>query len=591
MKLAIADSKGASAAEEFKASRGWLQNFCRRYGVAWRTRTNGKHLTPLERLPRVRCWLSRLRRRILRGAENEEFGRWPLARRWNLDQVPISLDANTDKTYAAKGCRTIAVKGRKNAHKNGSRFCTCQLFVRLDGGAAHMVILFRGLGKRLAPGERAAYDPIVTVHFAPKAYYDDDACQRWACEDLPLHMKGEQGPHVLFLDNLSGQTCTAFRQELASQDMKVHYFVGGTTDMCQPIDAGIGKFIQSGFQRARDLWLTTKENFALWCAGMPVCSYRILVTKWLAAALSELRTRPDLIRSAAERTGCAMRPGTPTTGIRIQGLEDEVLDLYDVGDDFRDCSDSDDEPGADTGADTDVSDREDFVHGGDFDGSESEISHSSDDTDVSLDPDMDSVDPLVLLPRGHVRLPAPDPIQAAIGQRILVKVPWSRSRNRSTDTQEELRDWWSGVVACDTRSSRYKEMRANLGHNLVVRLDPAFRHCDGAANADVKSFALWVEEYGTTWLLYGRGDAQQPIPTASDLDTVKEEGGEEVKEETTMDEPEHSPSPDRAVGIIIRCPKGCRCADADSEIPCDCAGAGRKCQLYSCACGGACGNR
>eukprot|EP00918_Siedleckia_nematoides_P107280 GHVU01233912.1.p1 GENE.GHVU01233912.1~~GHVU01233912.1.p1 ORF type:complete len:492 (-),score=48.91 GHVU01233912.1:1366-2841(-) len=439
-------------------------------------------------------------------------------------------------TYNERGARTVAIRGRKNASKSLARFCTCQLLVNLDGSAAFMVVLFRGKGLRLPPAERLAYHEDIIVHFNPKGYYKDVECMRWATEDLPQFLQHHTGPHLMFMDNLSGQTNHSFSSALADIDVKTHYFVGGTTDICQPIDAGVGNFVHEAYQRSRDAWLSSKENSSRWFTGIPATELRILVTRWLGSALQSLRQRPDIIISAGKRTGCSMAPGNPGLNVKLQGLATAVIDYNDVGDEYADTSVCEPAHGTDgDSSDSDISDGDVFVNGSDGIEEESDAeteasgvsaeagrvsadaddSHSTSSESSCDEFDIEAVDPLVLLPPGNVRLDKPPCIPSSIGHQVLVKVHTRRSRRSTTNHQEELRDWWSGTIVGDTKSSVYLQAR-KLGHNLVVKLDPAFeRFKDDNDTFPLKSFELWLETYGVDWRLFGRAG-----PTSSTKTTI-----------------------------------------------------------------------
>eukprot|EP00918_Siedleckia_nematoides_P085046 GHVU01187001.1.p1 GENE.GHVU01187001.1~~GHVU01187001.1.p1 ORF type:complete len:737 (-),score=61.65 GHVU01187001.1:556-2766(-) len=499
MKMVLAATAGMAAAEAFLGSRGWLQNLCRRFNIVWRRRTNSKNKTAEERFPSIQRWLARLLRRLARNAKECTWGRWELHARWNVDQVPISIDSGGGQTYDVMGKRTVMVRGRKNASRDLARFCTCQLLVRLDGGAAYMTVLFRGTGARLSIAERRAYHPDVRVHFQKKAYYDNIECDRWVSEDLPDHLKGHSGPHLLFLDNLAGHTTDSFNDGLKQVGVKRHFFVGGCTDICQPIDAGVGNFIQHAFQRSRDAWLAIEGNSSLWFSGIGVSQLRILCTQWLAGALQELRSKPEIVLSAATRTGCAMRPHCPGEGVKLQGLEGKQVDYNDVGSSYVDNSDSDAEPGVDMG-DSD-SGAEDYGRGADSQDDESLVSAPS-GTSSDEGYCLEDVDPTFLIPVGCEKLEAPQQLADAIGSRILVKVAAPKRRGGRFRAEEDVKDWWSGRVVCDTRSTIYTEMR-RLGHTLVVEFDEVYRSCGYEGEVPAKqSFYLYLENYGNSWVLY-----------------------------------------------------------------------------------------
>eukprot|EP00918_Siedleckia_nematoides_P022622 GHVU01048743.1.p2 GENE.GHVU01048743.1~~GHVU01048743.1.p2 ORF type:complete len:236 (-),score=28.96 GHVU01048743.1:1354-2061(-) len=228
---------------------------------------------------------------------------------------------------------------------------------------------------------------------------------------------------------------------------------------------------------------------------------RILTTQWLAAALRELRAKPELVAACARRTGCAMRHAEPGEGVKLQGLEAKVIDYDDIGSDFGDKSEADDEPGVD-GGESD-SGAESYGRGADSEDNESLVSTAS---EASSDEGLGSeaVDPVLLIPHGYERADCPASLQDAIGSRVLVKVAIPKRRTRRGCTEAEVQEWWAGSVVSDTRSSSYAEMR-KLGHTLVIHFDEAFRSCGYAGDIPAKkSFYLYEENYGTYWLLYSK---------------------------------------------------------------------------------------
>jgi len=98
MKRLVRKHCGDHAADCFKASRHWLQNFARRFGISWRRKSNTK-AEPVEvRLPKIRRWHARLRRRLKRRGKQSgttlhpKWGRWLPRNRLAIDQVPILME-------------------------------------------------------------------------------------------------------------------------------------------------------------------------------------------------------------------------------------------------------------------------------------------------------------------------------------------------------------------------------------------------------------------------------------------------------------------------------------------------------------------
>jgi len=58
------EAYGDGAADSFKASKKWLQRFAKRRSVSLKRKSNKKSISALERLPKLRRWFARFRRRI-----------------------------------------------------------------------------------------------------------------------------------------------------------------------------------------------------------------------------------------------------------------------------------------------------------------------------------------------------------------------------------------------------------------------------------------------------------------------------------------------------------------------------------------------
>lgn len=84
-------SNASAKSLSFKASEKWLRLFVKRHGLSWRVKTNSKSLGIEDRLPRIRRWHARLRRRLGKDDPTRrgdpKWGRWIAENRYNLDQV------------------------------------------------------------------------------------------------------------------------------------------------------------------------------------------------------------------------------------------------------------------------------------------------------------------------------------------------------------------------------------------------------------------------------------------------------------------------------------------------------------------------
>ena len=132
MKRLVRKYYGGDVADSFKADKGWLRNYARYYGIALRRKSNTKS-EPIEmRLPKIKRWHARLRRRLKRGqCVDPVYGRWLPHNRLSHDQVGANLRAGLQNTYDEKGAKRVWIAGGKA--DDGKRFCTFNITTRAVG--------------------------------------------------------------------------------------------------------------------------------------------------------------------------------------------------------------------------------------------------------------------------------------------------------------------------------------------------------------------------------------------------------------------------------------------------------------------------
>ena len=100
----------------FRASQQWVTNFLRRHQLSVRVKTNGKHLSVQDRLPRIQKWHRDLRARLVKEGSggDPKWGLYPPERRLNVDQVPYSLGGMSKRTVATINSKRVWLKGKKS---------------------------------------------------------------------------------------------------------------------------------------------------------------------------------------------------------------------------------------------------------------------------------------------------------------------------------------------------------------------------------------------------------------------------------------------------------------------------------------------
>lgn len=263
--------------------------------------------------------------------------------RWNVDQVPFCVTDGRNTTLERRGTSVVAVQGRKGEHKS-SRDATIQLCINLSGRPGlqpRPVVMFRGKGLRISQAERLAYHRSTVICFSPKAYYNDQECFLWVVNHFAPTIEAQNeklrqpnARHVLFVDNLSGQTNAGFLEQLSHVNCERHLFPPQQTDKLQPVDRNVGQHLKTLVYAQRDKWLEVPENAQRWFGdngfGLSASELRILISRWVGEAwekfLIELEADDNLIYKAAQRTGCLLGPSgflkEFQAGISIPGVQD-----------------------------------------------------------------------------------------------------------------------------------------------------------------------------------------------------------------------------------------------------------------------------
>lgn len=90
MRKLIRTHYGDEPAKQFKGSYGWVFRLARRHNISLRRANNHKHQSVEERLPKIKRWHARLRRRLKTGPKSRlhpKWGRWLPENRLSIDQV------------------------------------------------------------------------------------------------------------------------------------------------------------------------------------------------------------------------------------------------------------------------------------------------------------------------------------------------------------------------------------------------------------------------------------------------------------------------------------------------------------------------
>jgi hypothetical protein len=263
------------------------------------------------RMPKIRRWHARFRRRLKRSGGDPKWERWLPQNRLTCDQVPCNLRAGDGRTYDDVVTSHIWLAGAKA--DDGKRFCTLHVLARAHNGDSllprhgqpKLGLIFRGLGVRVSKAERVGYHPDVNVRFQKKAWAEEFAGKELNEATARSRARGERS--VCIFDNLSGQTTKEHLRSCLRARCDRHLLPTRSTGELMLIDGGIGAHLKHLLGEETDGWLEEAGNLERWTngpktGGLHAWEKRVLVTQLAGRACagrSSARATTSSLRRAA----------------------------------------------------------------------------------------------------------------------------------------------------------------------------------------------------------------------------------------------------------------------------------------------------
>ena len=516
MKQLVRSQYGNEPADKFRASYGWLGRFASRYNLSLRRANNHKHQSVEVRLPKIKRWHARFRRRLK--ACNPEtlhpkWGRWLPRDRLSIDQVPCNLREGGKCTYDEKGATRIWLAGTKA--DDGKRFCTLQIIARAANGAPgtprrgqpKIGVIFRGQGKRISAEERAGWHPDCDVRFQPKAWADAEYCELHAAHEMVAATepaRRESRESVAIYDNLYGQT-TAEHEQILSRKAKCarHLLPTGVTAEIQLIDDGVGYAVKNEMGYALDSYLEEGENLQKWTNegehGFAMWEKRVLITRLAGEAWERVCERFDF-EKAATRIGMMLTiDGTGDDLLKIQGVEKYSFTDADGGpagevDKGLDPVETQEDEAEVQGEEGEQDDEEGEGHEGEGnEGEEDEASDSDHEDDTAVHETLVGPAPEDP-PLGYSYVEEAPPVATEADQQLLV----GRHVLYAWD-EDDIRGWFMGKIT--HRGCSASDLRKTPTANFVVAYNAKVTK-NRKLNGRVAS-TLTPEKYGMSewWML------------------------------------------------------------------------------------------
>ena len=276
-------------------------------------------------------WHSNLREKLIKSRSgkptyDKKWGRFPLKKRINVDQISLPFVVESKRTYEipmskGKERRDHRVWVAQPGSGLDKRQATLQVCFNPEG-MVKPALIFRGKGKRISQDEVLAYDTDVDVYWQPNAWVDTAFSVKWVKNTIS-NAVANLDEYVLFCNNLTAQVSDEFLNEVRQHKGIVWFGVPNGTHFWQPVDAGPGKAFKSHIKAEQNIWLENDENIELWLGNddrkLSAKDCRILITRWVGEAYRKTSKDEKFLRMlyrSFAKTGCL---------ITADGSEDDKI--------------------------------------------------------------------------------------------------------------------------------------------------------------------------------------------------------------------------------------------------------------------------
>ena len=307
-----------SNAASFRASRGWLYRFCKRWYISRRRVTKQATKTLEQDYSMINSFLCFIRR--------VSWGQWGQNRFTpdriiNMDETPIPFEYLDGYSYDFKGAKTITTKTIRSGW--GKRQATLILYIFADGiKRLPPKLIFHGSedSSLINNRESAQYDQRVTWEYNKKAYNNEKLMMKWLEEEITQFVSNRQ-PLLMVLDQASFHRTPKVLQWFRDHLITCAIVPSGCTSLIQPLDTAINKAFKALLQRHTEDLTAESSHHATDLSNWTISERRILTTKAVAMAWEELN--PQLVTKSFVECGINIDPrGYNDKSVKIKDLPD-----------------------------------------------------------------------------------------------------------------------------------------------------------------------------------------------------------------------------------------------------------------------------
>lgn len=300
---------------EFKASRGWLQRFMKRFGFSLRRRTSVCQKLPSDFEEK----LIEFQRYVI--AKRKEKG-YLLGQIGNADQTPVYFDMPVAYTVNEKGAKEVKVRSAGYEKQR----TTVMLCCTADGRKLPAYVVFK---RKTLPAQEV-FPKNIIVRVNEKGWMNSAMVEEW----VKLVWQRRPGAllcrdSLLVLDSYRGHLTDSVKTVLSRGGTDLAVIPGGMTSQLQPLDVSINKPFKDRLRKFYTDWLTEQEH-ELTPAGRIKRASLGQVASWIAAAWDDIPS--ELIVKSFQK--CSISNA-------LDGTEDDVL--WEADSDKESSSSSDDD--------------------------------------------------------------------------------------------------------------------------------------------------------------------------------------------------------------------------------------------------------
>ena len=226
-------------------SYGWLRKFLDRNGLSYRKRTSNCFINEdLIKQKIQEKFFPDLYTYLFSNQEKRVF--------YNMDEMRIELDCNSEKTIDLKGGKYIPFKTSNNERKA----YTIALCVSSEGKKLKPYILFDGMGTKLMKTLDPKNAVIAFTKQLNRSYMNAHLFKKWCRKVYDKEVSAEEKKNsILFLDK-----CGSIHDAYAPTDTKVIFFPAYSTKFLQPLDLGVNKIVKGKFKMFWEEWMSSNNQ-------------------------------------------------------------------------------------------------------------------------------------------------------------------------------------------------------------------------------------------------------------------------------------------------------------------------------------------